>query len=164
MGIENEGLAPPLTHPEQPAGNPKTGKDSSMSDFTFGQHAIQTPESEPRFAERRDSIVASIRPANLVESIFAEELLHASWEMERVRNNSANTAAEPRLTAAYSRASRNWHRSLKQLKKLQSARASHYTQICCPADIEHTGAAPLADIAKLHKPLHFPNAVTPEVQ
>ena len=128
-----------------------------MPDFTFGQHAIHTPESEPRFAEHRDSIVASLRPANLVESIFTEELLQRSWEMERVRDSGANNAA-------YSRAPRNWHRSLQQLKKLQSARASHYSQICCPADIEHTGAAPLADITKLPKPLHFPNAVTPEVQ
>ena len=135
-----------------------------MSDFTFGEHAIYSPEAETRFAERRHSIVASIRPANIVESILAEELLQASWEMERVRDLSANTAAESRLNAAYSRASRNWHRSMKQLKNLHSARASHYSQICNQSDMIHAGACPFADITKLPKPLILPFVAKTEVQ
>ena len=103
-----------------------------MSEFQFGANAIFTLESEARFNERRDSVIDSIKPANIVESIFAEELLHASWEMERVRDNSSNTAAEPHLNAAHSRASRNWHRSLRQLKTLQSARATHICQLYQP--------------------------------
>jgi hypothetical protein len=125
-----------------------------MSDFQFGHHAIHTPESEARFNERRDSIVASIQPANIVEAILTEELLHASWEMERVRDNSGNTAAESQLVAAETRASRNWHRSLKQLKKLQSARAGHFAQFYQPEERRFAAQCPLADVNKIPKPLY----------
>lgn len=132
-----------------------------MSDFQFGVNAICTSENEARFNERRDSIVASVKPATFVESILADELLHASWEMERVRDNGANAAAAPRLDAAYNRASRNWHRSLKQLKSLQSARASHVAQLLETAGRDFAAQCPLADIGKLPKPLHID---TPEAQ
>ena len=125
-----------------------------MSDFYFGRNAIFTPESEARFNERRDSIIESIQPANIVEAILTEELIHASWEMERVRDNSDNTAAEPQLVAAQGRASRNWHRSLKQLKKLQSARAGHFTQFYQPEERRFAAQCPLADSNKIPKPLY----------
>src|SRR5688572_346528 len=123
-----------------------------MSNFQFGAHAIHTPESEARFNERRDSIIESIRPVNIIEQILTEELLHGSWEMERVRDHSANTAAETHLNAAHTRASRNWHRSLKQLKSLQSARASHFSQLYQTAERNLGETCPLADIGKLPKP------------
>jgi len=135
-----------------------------MPDFQFGRNAIHTPESEPRFNERRDSIVESIRPANIVEQVFTEELLHASWEMELVRDHSDNTAAGPQLNAAHSRASRNWRRSLKQLKKLQSARASHFAQLYQTVEREFGAQCPLADINKLPKPLIIPTPAETEVQ
>ena len=115
-----------------------------MSTFQFGAHAIHTPESEPRFIERRDSIIESIKPANIVESMLAEELLHASWDMERARENGDNT---------YSSASRTWHRSLNQLKKLQSARASHLCELAESTERAVAAQCPLADITKLPKPL-----------
>ena len=135
-----------------------------MSEFQFGANAIYTLESEARFNERRDSVIDSIKPANIVESIFAEELLHASWEMERVRDNSSNTAAEPYLNAAHSRASRNWHRSLRQLKTLQSARATHFCQLYQPEERKLGAQCPLADIGKLPKPLNIEINVPTEVQ
>jgi len=125
-----------------------------MAHFQFGAHAIVTPESETRFFERRSSILDSIKPSNIVESIFAEELLHASWDMERVRAASAQTAAEePALNAAYSRASRNWHRSLKQLKNLQSSRASHICETDDNDVRELLKQCPLADLRKVPKPI-----------
>jgi hypothetical protein len=135
-----------------------------MSTFNFGVNAIHTPETEARFNQRRHSVIDSIKPANIVESILAEELLHASWEMERVRDLSANAAAESRLNAAYSRASRNWHRSLKQLKSLQSARATHVCRLFEAEEREIARRCPLADIGKLPKPFRVPAATAAEVQ
>ena len=133
-----------------------------MSNFQFGEHAIHTSESEARFNDRRESIIGSIRPANVIEQILTEELLHASWEMERVRDNSANTAAEQQLIAAQTRASRNWHRSLKQLKKLQSARASHVAQFYQPEERRFGAQCPLADVNKIPKPLYCNTSETNE--
>ena len=135
-----------------------------MSAFEFGRNAIHTLESETRFLERRDSIIESTQPANLVEAILTEELIHASWELERVRDNSINTAAESHLLAAHNRASRNWHRSLKQLKKLQSARASHVAQFYQPEERRVGAQCPLADVARLPKPLYCPINESMEVQ
>jgi len=132
-----------------------------MSDFQFGAHAIYTPDSEARFIERRDSVIATIKPANVIEAILTEELLHASWEMQRVRDHSNNTNAEPRLNAAHSRASRNWHRSVNQLKRLQSARASIDCELYHLAEQQVADQCPLADLNKLPKPLVI---ATPEVQ
>ena len=126
-----------------------------MSTFQFGAHAIHTPESEPHFNERRDSIVESIKPANIVESILAEELLHASWDMERARETGDDT---------YTRASRSWHRSLNQLKKLQSARASHLCELFQTEERDIAGQCPLADLAKLPKPLVIDTISTLGVQ
>ena len=134
-----------------------------MSDFQFGAHAIHTPDSEARFIERRDSVIDSVKPANVVEGILTEELLHASWEMQRVRDHSANadTTAEARLNSAHTRASRNWHRSLNQLKRLQSARASIDCELYHLAEQQVADQCPLADLTKLPKPLVID---TPEVQ
>ena len=125
-----------------------------MSDFYFGRNAIVTPASESRFNERRDSIIESIQPANIVKAILTEELIHASREMERVRDYSGNTAAEAQSIAAQTRASRNWHRSLKQLKKLQSARATHVAQFYQPEERRFGAQCPLADVNKIPKPLY----------
>jgi hypothetical protein len=127
-----------------------------MPTFEFGENAIVPQDQKSRFQEHRNSILDSIQPATLVESILAEELLHASWEKERVRDNSDITEAGPRLDDAYNRASRNWHRSLKQLRALQSARASHISNIYEPSERLIAAQTPLADIARIPKPLvHF---------
>ena len=49
-----------------------------MSDFQFGAHAIHTTDSEARFIERRDFVIDSVKPANVVAVVLTEELLHAS--------------------------------------------------------------------------------------
>ncbi|MBL8236827.1 MAG: hypothetical protein JNM66_05380 [Bryobacterales bacterium] len=133
-----------------------------MPELQFGEHAIYTPENHARFLAHRDSVIESIKPATYIESILTDELLHASWEMQRVRDNSANTAAESRLNAANSRASRNWHRSLKQLKRLQSARAAHITTFHYPRQQELLTRTPLAEVHRMPKPFEIPSYVTPE--
>lgn len=117
-----------------------------MKQFQFGLDAQTTPENEPNFAARRDEVIAAVRPANIVEKILADELIHSGWEMEQVRTHAEDAEAAPILDAAFNRASRNWQRSLKQLKFLQSARASQFAR--------HRDLAlrcPLADLTKLPK-------------
>ncbi|HEU0120925.1 MAG TPA: hypothetical protein VFQ91_10400 [Bryobacteraceae bacterium] len=130
-----------------------------MPAFSLMDGAVCSPENEARCNERRDSILAAVKPANIVEQVLAAELFHASWEMERVRELSGDPAVEDRLNAAYSRASRNWRRSLKQLKTLQTARATHFAKLYTAAERTAGEACPFADLAKVPVLPGFPGEV-----
>jgi hypothetical protein len=123
-----------------------------MPEFHFGADAVTHTDTEPAFLARRDEILAAVQPSGLLESIFAEELLHASWEMERVRHHHADTAATHRLDAAYGRASRNWQRATRQLQALQSARASHIARLDDAQNRELSAACPLANASRVALP------------
>lgn len=94
---------------------------------------------------------AFTRPANELERWLASEIAHASWELDRVRANQSNTAAESRLNAAYSRASRNWTRARRELQQLQTARINHLTRLS-PTRRKTAAATPLADPARAPQP------------
>lgn len=122
-------------------------------DFQFAEFAISTPETRARLNEREAGIRADVKPENVIELMLTSELIHAGWELERVRQLAHNRDAEPRLATANARASRNWHRARKFLKKLQRAQAS---QICTQFSQEarsRLAACPLADLTRLPKPI-----------
>ena len=91
------------------------------------------------------------QPATELERWFANQIAYANWELDRVRANTSNTDAEPRLNAAYSRASRNWNRARKELATLQSARTNHATRLS-PTRQQVAAATPLADPARAPQP------------
>lgn len=98
-----------------------------------------------------NKVEAELRPATALERWFANEIAYASWELDRVRHNTNQVAAEPILTAVYSRASRNWNRARKELKRLQTTRANQ--QIRLNEGLRQTAAAyPLADPARIPLP------------
>lgn len=115
-----------------------------MKDFQYGLDANTTPENQADLQARRDAVIAAVQPANILEQILADELIHAGWEMDAVRQHAEDADAAPILDAAFNRASRGWQRSLKQLKALQSARASHHSR---RRDL--AARFPLADLTKL---------------
>lgn len=122
-------------------------------DFQFAEFAISTPETRALLNEREAGIRADVKPENVIELMLTSELIHAGWELERVRQLAHNRDAEPRLATANARASRNWHRARKFLKKLQRAQAS---QICTQFSQEarsRLAACPLADLTRLPKPI-----------
>ena len=106
-----------------------------------------------------NKVEAELRPATALERWFASEIAYASWELARVRHNADQVAAEPTLTAVYSRASRNWNRARKELKRLQTTRANQ--QIRIDEGLRPTAAAfPLADPARI--PLPAPARIIPQ--
>ena len=92
-----------------------------------------------------------LRPITELEKFFVRELQHATWEMESVRLNAQNTAAESRLHAIYSRASRNWRRARNELRRLQSIRVGHATRYT-PETQELARQTPLADPFRVPMP------------
>lgn len=92
--------------------------------YEIGQNAIVHPDFQEDFQAKKHDLEESINPANLVEKIFTNQLLHAAWDLERVRINTDSKDAEPALHAAAARASRNFKRALAELRLIQSARAN----------------------------------------
>ena len=103
-----------------------------------------------RFAELQMEVAAVTQPLTELERWFANEITHATWELERVRANKSQ-AAESRLNDAYSRATRNWNRARKELATLQSARTNHATRLS-PTRQQVAAATPLADPARAPQP------------
>ncbi len=124
----------------------------STFEFHFGEFAITTPEFAPQLDRRIAGVRADIRPETVLECILTDEIIHAGWELERVRQLAHHHDAEPRLAATTSRASRNWHRARKYLKKLQSAEASRYCATSDLASQDRAASCPLADLTRLPQP------------
>ena len=122
-------------------------------DFQFAEFAITTPETRALLAQRETDVRADVKPENVIELMLTSELIHAGWELDRVRQLAHNRDAEPRLATANARASRNWHRARKFLKKVQRAQASQFcTQLSQEAS-SRLAACPLADLTRLPKPI-----------
>jgi hypothetical protein len=122
-------------------------------EFQYAEFAITTPETRALLNDREAGIRADVKPENVIELMLTSELIHAGWELERVRQLAHNRDAEPRLATANAHASRNWHRARKFLKKVQRAQAS---QLCTQFSQEarsRLAACPLADLTRLPKPI-----------
>ena len=124
-------------------------------DFQFAEFAISTAETRPLLAQREASVRADVKPDNIIEYMLTSELIHAGWELERVRQLAHHRDAEPRLATANARASRNWHRARKFLKKVQRAQASQFAARLSEDAVNRLAACPLADLTRLPKPLDF---------
>lgn len=130
----------------------------------FSEFALTNPENVTQLELRETEVRASIQPETILEEILASELIHAGWEMERVRQLAHHRDAESRLATANARASRNWHRARKFLKKIQHAQAS---QICAGLSAEaqvRADSCPLADLSKLPQPFSLEPKSEKEVQ
>jgi len=114
---------------------------------------------QSRFDELQKEIAADTQPATAVERWLVDEIVNAKWELERVRANSSNTAAESRLNDAYSRATRNWNRARKELQAVHTARVNHLTKL--PEHARSSAAGlPLADPARTPLPGPVSGAMT----
>ena len=122
-------------------------------EFQYAEFAITTPETRALLNEREAGIRADVKPENVIELMLTSELIHAGWEMERVRQLAHHRDAEPRLATANARASRNWHRARKFLKKVQRAQASQFCTQLSQEARSRLAACPLADLTRLPKPI-----------
>ncbi|MBM3769014.1 MAG: hypothetical protein FJW32_26845 [Acidobacteria bacterium] len=92
--------------------------------YEIGRNAIVHPDVIDAFQIKKNELAESIKPANLLEKIFTNQLLHAAWDLERVRMNADSIDAEHALNTATNRATRNFKRALAELRLIQSARAN----------------------------------------
>lgn len=117
-----------------------------MPDFDIGLYPALTPHTIEKCFNRTQELKAKTAPANFLEALVANELIHASWELERARNIKNTT---PYTAQFQNRASRNWRRALKTLKSLQTARAAQATKLDVRTEQGIAEATPLADPTKI---------------
>jgi hypothetical protein len=128
----------------------------SLNQFKYGLGAIVAPDQQDRFNSCTENLIADTRPANFLEQLVVDHLLHAQWELQRVNSLTGNLESEEALLAASARANRNWVRATRELAALQTARASHY--LC--HDKGTAMAPPCADLTKVPKRRGPTKAVT----
>ncbi len=117
-----------------------------MPKFSIGNFPSVTAENLERCDQRRNELTAKTAPANFLEALVANELIHASWELERARNVKNTT---PYVAQFQSRASRNWRRALKTLKSLQTARVAQSTKLDLRDEQVIAQTTPLADPTRI---------------
>ena len=118
-----------------------------LPDFEYGQGAIIAPGQQDSFDTCTENLIADARPANFLEQLVVDQLLHAQWELHRVNSLTGNVEAEEALLAASARAQRNWLRATRELTALQTARAS---KLLCRSAKE-AEVPPCADLTKVPK-------------
>lgn len=127
----------------------------SLNNFEYGRDAIVAPNRQDRFRSCVDSLLEDARPANFVEQLVAEEILHAQWELARCRDLAHELDHEGLILAAENRAQRNFTRATRELTALQTARAvrTYRDDVSGPVP-------PLANFAKVPRHGRATNAVT----
>jgi hypothetical protein len=118
----------------------------SLNNFEYGRGAIVVPGRQDRFRSCVDKLIEDARPANFVEQLVTEEILHAQRELARCRDLAHELDHEGMLLAAENRAQRNFTRATRELTALQTARTAGYYR----SDLAKK-APPLANAAKVPK-------------
>jgi len=98
-----------------------------MPAYAVGLHAVTTQADQSRFDDLKKRLLEEIQPKTMLENILADEIVHASWELDRIQRalgQEANIQAADRLDAASKRATRNVQRALRELRMFHSAHAN----------------------------------------
>jgi hypothetical protein len=95
----------------------------------LGKHALVTPAQAEEFEAHKLSLAAQLRPAGALEVLLANEAVHASWSLVRLRRLEQDFLDDVdtllRIDDYRARAERAFHRALAELRKCQSGRASN---------------------------------------
>ena len=158
----NQANARRSTGPVTPEGKARSARNALKHGLT-ARHLVIQPDEQAEFDELQAALLDEIDPRGALETLTFRELLHAAWNLQRLRRiesefcalgpeeyaNSGGEAAYDRLSRYQSRAQRAYYRALAELRALQTNRALREQN---SADAAGTAPAPpLAHIGKLPK-------------
>ncbi len=126
------------TGPVTPEGKARVSKNALRHGFTAREIIVRDDERD-QFETLLAELHHEVQPQGAIENELFEQLLHAAWNLRRVRRLEAelfsgsadpltDDALEAKLTryARYAaRFERTFHRALRELKHIQTARALH---------------------------------------
>ena len=142
---------------------PRTEEGKSKSSQNARTHGLTAQEPRrPRGRSRcipsnlREQLHVETKPQGTLQQIIFEELVHAAWNLRRIRNMEASLEASQldeqiRLARHHTRIERAFYRSLRELKALQTDAALTLT---LPPDFMKM-APPLASRAQIAKRTQF---------
>ncbi len=169
--LANHANAQLSTGPRTEQGKARSAQNR-LSHGLSSREFIVLPGQQDEFDEFSAGLHEAVQPAGALEFDLFTQLAHASWKLRRCRcaevqiyNESASPDLDPVLAPEIEarlrglqtyaqRAERSYHKALKELKALQSARAfkssDQYSRILADSDADI--AAPLSEQHKVVAP------------
>ncbi|MBY0507451.1 MAG: hypothetical protein K2X03_26290 [Bryobacteraceae bacterium] len=139
------------TGPRTAEGKAKVSQNANRHNLT-GRLLIRDDEREA-FAVFEQSHRAQIDPTGPLELTLFDQFIAAGWNLQRIQTLQAEALANAdfpqldRLTRYHGQHERSFHRALKELKALQTAREIQERL----ANPNKTNPLPLADLAKVKR-------------
>jgi hypothetical protein len=119
-----------------PAGAQQSTASTRRHGLT-AKHLIIAADAHPDFESLRDTLINEIQPQGETERLQVDLILHAAWNLRRLRRREASLMSgnrdpllDPavqkdvdRLALYQARAERSYYRALRELRTLQTSRA-----------------------------------------
>jgi len=151
------------TGPKTPEGKARSSGNARTHGLTAAELVIG-PEDREEFDEMLADFQSDVAPQGVIQQTLFDELVSAAWNLRRIRRMETELCAGAatyldllnddriqtkldRLARHKSRIERTFHRSLKELKALQTTQAIGALMLC---DIRET-ALPLASTIEIAK-------------
>ena len=149
------------TGPRTAEGKARSAQNSRKHGLT-ADHLVIGPGEQDTFHEMSAALRNEIKPEGELESLAFDQLLHAAWNLHRLRLREAEMATggiDPLLDPAQQHTlslllryrnstQRDYNRSLGKLRKLQENRALHMLSPLPEASALLPPLAPLAKVTK----------------
>jgi hypothetical protein len=154
--LANTANAQLSTGPRTEEGKRRSSQNARTHGLT-AHHPVIPDEDRAAFDQLRTQLQAETKPQGALQQIVFEELIHAAWNLCRVRtleaelNPSAPDAQLDRLARHHTRLERAFFRALRELKALQTDAALSLTLPSYFMKI----APPLASRAQIAKRTQF---------
>jgi hypothetical protein len=151
------------TGPVTPEGKARSARNAATFGL-FSAHGFAFPGEEEMYARFREEYTASLAPDSALEHTLAAEITHAAWRLRRCVQMQANlddwklrTNPDPDTEEKYLRsvqrarasAERTFHRSIAELRRVQTER--YYREESLPLDYDQSelGLAALQGVTPL---------------
>jgi hypothetical protein len=125
----------------------------------LGKYAVVSPSQIEEFEAHKVALAEQLRPAGALELLLANEAVHASWNLVRLRRLEQDflhdTHTLVRIDDYRARSERAFQRALAELRKCQSTRAARATRL---DEHEADALAPLAAPQAVERYRSVPNA------
>jgi hypothetical protein len=113
------------TGPVTAAGKARSARNALRHGLT-SKDVVIPPGKEEAFRTLQNSLSVELQPEGAVQELVFRQLVHAAWNLERIRLMEAATdIADPKfglLLRYQAQAERSFHRALKQLRELHTLR------------------------------------------
>jgi hypothetical protein len=118
------------TGPRTPEGKTRSSQNASKHGLT-AREVVIAPGEQQEFEDLLASFQADVQPQGAIQQTLFNQLVAAAWNLRRVRlleaepRNQDNPNELDRLARHHTRIERSFHRSLKELKALQTNAVLH---------------------------------------